>query len=315
MSMPSELALVLAGALLLALWVDRLWGEPPAVVHPVVGVGHYLNVVGGHLPDLPPWAAYVGGALAWCVGVAVLGGGAWWLQQALLAHLPVWLVLPVLALLLKPLLAWRMLRDEVQAVEDALAVSLDAGRQRLSRIVSRDTRALTETEVRESAIETLAENLNDSVVAPVFWFVLLGLPGAVVYRFANTADAMWGYRGRWEWAGKFAARADDVLSWAPARITALLLVVAAPRMAWFALPLEARRTPSPNSGWPMAAMALALQVRLGKPGAYVLNAQGRAPQAADTVAALIYASKSVLACAFAGSVAMLFIPMWGPLNG
>jgi len=134
----------------------------------------------------------------------------------------------VLALLLKPLLAWRMLRDEVQAVEDALAVSLDAGRQRLSRIVSRDTRALTETEVRESAIETLAENLNDSVVAPVFWFVLLGLPGAVVYRFANTADAMWGYRGMhngryWEWAGKWAARADDVLSWLPARVTALLL--------------------------------------------------------------------------------------------
>lgn len=315
MSMPSELALVLAGALLLALWVDRLWGEPPAVVHPVVGVGHYLNAVGRYLPDLPPFAAYLGGALAWCLGVAVLGGMGWWLQQAVLAHLPAWLAVPVLALLLKPLLAWRMLRDEVQAVEDALAVSLDAGRQRLSRIVSRDTRALTETEVRESAIETLAENLNDSVVAPVFWFVLLGLPGAVVYRFANTADAMWGYRGRWEWAGKFAARADDVLSWAPARITALLLVVAAPRMAWFALPLEARRTPSPNSGWPMAAMALALQVRLGKPGAYVLNAQGRAPQAADTAAALVYASKSVLACAFAGSVAMLFIPMWGPLNG
>lgn len=315
MSMPSELALVLAGALLLALLIDRLWGEPPAVVHPVVGVGHYLNAVGRHLPDLPPWAAYVGGALAWCVGVAVLGGGAWWLQQALLAHLPVWLALPVLALLLKPLLAWRMLRDEVLAVEDALATSLDAGRQRLTRIVSRDTRALTETEVRESAIETLAENLNDSVVAPVFWFVLLGLPGAVVYRFANTADAMWGYRGRWEWAGKFAARADDVLSWAPARITALLLGLVVRRMRWSALPVEARRTPSPNSGWPMAAMALALQVHLGKPGAYVLNAQGRAPQAADTVAALIYASKSVLACAFSGGVAMLFIPMWGPLNG
>ena len=172
------------------------------------------------------WAVRWRGVWAWPCWAA----GAWWLQQALLAHLPAWLAAAVLALLLKPLLAWRMLRDEVLAVEDALATSLDAGRQRLSRIVSRDTRALTETEVRESAIETLAENLNDSVVAPVFWFVLLGLPGAVVYRFANTADAMWGYRGRWEWAGKFAARADDVLSWIPARITALLLVVVAPRI-------------------------------------------------------------------------------------
>ena len=92
--------------------------------------------------------------------------------------------------------------------------------------------ALSEAQVRESAIETLAENLNDSVVAPLFWFVLLGLPGAALYRFANTADAMWGYRGvyqgqNWEWAGKWAARADDVLSWLPARLTALLLVMAA----------------------------------------------------------------------------------------
>jgi adenosylcobinamide-phosphate synthase len=85
-------------------------------------------------------------------------------------------------------------------------------------------------QVRESAIESLAENLNDSVVAPLFWFALLGLPGAALYRFANTADAMWGYPGMrggryWQWAGKWAARADDVLSWLPARITALLLAV------------------------------------------------------------------------------------------
>lgn len=320
MLMPSELAWVLAAALLLALLIDRLWGEPPAVLHPVVGMGRYLSTVGKHLPDLPPWAAYLGGALAWSVGVAVLGGAAWWLQQAVATQLPAWLAAAVLALLLKPLLAWRMLRDEVQAVEDALATSLDAGRQRLSRIVSRDTAALTATEVRESAIETLAENLNDSVVAPVFWFVLLGLPGAAVYRFANTADAMWGYRGthngrHWEWAGKWAARADDVLSWFPARVTALLLAAAAPRRPWGALPAEARRTPSPNSGWPMAAMALALHVRLGKPGTYVLHAQGRAPMAADTAKAIIYASKSVQATVIAGVVAILFIPMWGPWNG
>ena len=88
-----------------------------------------------------------------------------------------------------------MLRDEVAAVEAALAESLDAGRARLARLVSRDVAALERREVRESAIESLAENLNDSVVAPLFWFVLLGLPGAALYRFANTADAMWGYRG------------------------------------------------------------------------------------------------------------------------
>ncbi|MFX6477158.1 cobalamin biosynthesis protein, partial [Acinetobacter baumannii] len=88
-----------------------------------------------------------------------------------------------------------MLHDEVQAVEVALGQSLPAGRAQLARLVSRDVSALTAVQVRESAIESLAENLNDSVVAPLFWFALLGLPGAALYRLANTADAMWGYPG------------------------------------------------------------------------------------------------------------------------
>jgi hypothetical protein len=122
------------------------------------------------------------------------------------------LLVVLMAWLLKGMLSWRMLREEVGAVELALGQSLEAGRERLSWLVSRDTAQLSESQVRESAIESLAENLNDSVVAPIFWFVLLGLPGAAVYRFANTADAMWGYRGtyrgkHWEWAGKWAARA------------------------------------------------------------------------------------------------------------
>jgi adenosylcobinamide-phosphate synthase len=153
--------------------------------------------------------------------------------------------------------------------------------------VSRDVATLGAAEVRESAIESLAENLNDSVVAPLFWFVLLGLPGAAVYRFANTADAMWGYLGArngrdWTWAGKWAARADDALSWLPARLTALLLHGHfAGRAALSTLRREARRTPSPNSGWPMAAMALGLGVRLGKPGVYALNATAPSPCADD----------------------------------
>jgi adenosylcobinamide-phosphate synthase len=131
------------------------------------------------------------------------------------------------------------------------------------------------------------------VVAPIFWFVLLGLPGAALYRFANTADAMWGYRGvykdqNWEWAGKWAARADDVLSWLPARLTALLLVLAS-RARWRAVCREAAKTPSPNSGWPMATMALALDIRLGKPGVYVLNPTGRQPTRTDTARAVMYA--------------------------
>ncbi|MBF9265217.1 CobD/CbiB family cobalamin biosynthesis protein, partial [Paracidovorax cattleyae] len=194
---------------------------------------------------------------AWLLMASAVAGAAGVLQHAAL-QMPAWLAVPVLALLLKPLLAWRMLRDEVVAVEGALSQSLEAGRERLSRLVSRDVRALQAVQVRESAIESLAENLNDSVVAPLFWFALLGLPGAALYRFANTADAMWGYPGMrggryWQWAGKWAARADDVLSWVPARITAVLLALCGHRVRWAAVARQARRTPSPNSGWPMAA--------------------------------------------------------------
>ena len=229
--------------------------------------------------------------------------------------LPWYLAAPLLGLALKPMLAWAMLASEVQAVEYALGDSLQAGRERLAMLVSRDTSHLSESEVRESAIESLAENLNDSVLAPIFWFVLFGLPGAAVYRFANTADAMWGYRGlrkgvNWEWAGKWAARADDVLSWLPARITALLLVAVSGRVSLKKLKLEAGKTPSPNSGWPMAAMALALGVSLHKPGVYALNPNGRPPQAVDTASAQKYASKVVWTQYIWASLAILLIAIW-----
>ena len=212
-----------------------------------------------------------------------------------------------------------MLRTEAQAVEEALSGlpdgSLARGRERLRFLVSRDVANLSEVQVRESVIESLAENLNDSVVAPIFWFVVLGLPGALMYRFANTADAMWGYpgiyRGRnWQWAGKWAARADDVLSWIPARITALLLALAAAGVSLKSLYRDAARTPSPNSGWPMAAMALALGCSLSKPQVYVLNAPGREAQAADTGRAIRLAGRAL----WIGVVSLLVFTLVGILK-
>lgn len=298
-------------ALWLALLVDRMVGEPPARVHPVVWMGRYLGWAGcvvapvaGAVP-LRRFGPFAAGALAWCAGAAVFLAAALGIE-ALAARLPAWLGWVLLGLALKPLLAWRMLRDEVLAVDAALGVSLEAGRTQLARLVSRDVDVLTEAQVRESAIESLAENLNDSVVAPVFWFLLFGLPGAALYRFANTADAMWGYRGErngrdWTWAGKWAARADDALSWLPARITAVLLALAAWR--WPAgLAAEARRTPSPNSGWPMAAMALLLGVRLGKPGVYLLNAAGRIAGAPELLRCAAIGARAVAALAVATTV-------------
>jgi len=296
------LCLLLPVAMLVAFVQDRLWGEPPAWAHPVVGMGRYLGLWRRWLPSLPPRSAFAAGAAAWLLGATLVTAIAALLEMLVWSTVHPWAgvwrglaAAVLLGVMLKPMLAWRMLREEVAAVETSLALSLDDGRRQLARLVSRDTRVLSATEVRETAIETLAENLNDSVVAPLFWFMLAGLPGAVLYRFANTADAMWGYRGEWEWAGKWAARADDVLSWIPARLTGLALVAAQPRLLG---PLwrESRRTPSPNGGWPMGAMALRLGRRLTKPGHYVLNAEGSPVQAPDLATAERLASQALLGC-------------------
>ncbi|MEJ6000612.1 adenosylcobinamide-phosphate synthase CbiB [Paucibacter soli] len=298
-----SMAWLLPSAMLIALLVDRLFGEPPAWAHPVVGMGRYLGCFSTRLPAMPAGAAFVGGALAWCVGAAICLLLAALLETALIQALQpwrspwaLWACAAALGLLLKPLLAWSMLSREVAAVEAALQRSLPEGRERLARLVSRETATLSASEVRESALETLSENLNDSVVAPLFWFAIAGLPGAALYRFANTADAMWGYRGRWEWAGKWAARADDALSWLPGRITALALL----GWRWGLLPAlarEAARTPSPNSGWPMAALALRLGLRLAKPGVYALNAGGATPAAADMARGQDLARRAMLVAA------------------
>lgn len=285
-----SLVAVWLGVPLLALAVDWWLGEPPVAWHPVVWMGQALQWSGDRLAPASPVArdfkVFWCSALVWCVLVAIVLI-AYGLAQHLALMLHGLLAAALLALLLKPLLAWRMLHDEVLAVEVALGQSLSAGRAQLARLVSRDVSSLSAVQVRESAIESLAENLNDSVVAPLFWFALLGLPGAALYRFANTADAMWGYPGMrggryWQWAGKWAARADDVLSWLPARITALLLVLGARGLPLRTLARQARKTPSPNSGWPMAAMALVLGVRLAKPGVYTLHGKGRRAGPLDT---------------------------------
>ncbi|WP_455226706.1 adenosylcobinamide-phosphate synthase CbiB [Lautropia mirabilis] len=337
---------------LLAFGLDVAFGEPPVRLHPVVWMGQYLQWAGERIApsvvvDAPPSRvtrhenasriverARIGlsetggattvrdarrqfrlGALAWLLGAAVTTSLAWGAQWTL-GKLPVWLAVPLLALCLKPLFAWTMLRDLVAQVETALGHGLQAGREQLAHLVSRDVQQLDEAGVRESAIETLAENLSDSVVAPLLWFALLGLPGAALYRFANTADAMWGYPGahggrHWQWAGKWAARADDVLNWLPARLTAGLLMMGARRTLWQALPVQAALTPSPNGGWPMGAMALRLGVSLGKPGVYRLNGQAPAPQASHTWQALRRARRAAwLAVALCASTVALVGP-WG----
>lgn len=314
-------AWVFGGAIAVALAVDHVFGEPSGRWHPVVWIGNALSWA-------TPWVLQASAGTTAASKLKCLSRGALVniafsaivllvtiTLQSVLLQLPGVLAALLMGLALKPLLAWAMLRSEVQAVECALAESLQAGRERLSWLVSRDTSLLSESEVRQSAIESMAENLNDSVVAPLFWFFIFGLPGAAVYRFANTADAMWGYKGvrngqNWEWAGKWAAHMDDMLSYLPARLTALLMALIGGGISISALLREAAKTPSPNSGWPMAAMALLVNIQLCKPGVYTLNSGGRSPQPNDTVLAQKYASKVIAALLMIGLAATLSIALW-----
>lgn len=281
------MALTRVAAIAVSAVLDATFREPPVRWHPVVWAGRYLGAVEPVVPASPPVRATVTGGFAWAVGLAAATAVGLLAERACRA-LPAPVAVVARGLLLWPLWSGRMLADEVAGVEHALTTQgLDAGRGALSRIVSRETATLDAAQVRASAVESLAENLSDSVVAPLLWFTAGGLPAAAAYRYINTADALWGYRTpRWRYAGTVAARADDVANLLPARVTAVALLAGAPRQAWRVLPVEARRTPSPNAGWPMAAVALRLGLRLAKPGVYVLNPDGRQPGPDDVGRAL-----------------------------
>ena len=167
-------------------------------------------------------------------------------------------------------LAGTTLIREVREVFRAVDRSLEEGRKQVARIVGRDTSDLSAQEIRTAALETLAENLNDGVIAPLFWLTLLGVPGMVAYKMINTLDSMIGYRNeRYLEFGRFAARLDDAAGWIPARITAFLMLLVAGRLRL--LPFVRKYGPqhlSPNSGWPEAALAALLDCRFGGPHNY-----------------------------------------------
>jgi adenosylcobinamide-phosphate synthase len=275
--------------LLLALALDAAFGEPPGRFHPVVWMGRDLAWLEARAPRSCRARLAFGALVA--VGHVV----AWGLTGWLIARLLPW---PLRALALKPTFAGRALLEAAARVERSLRGShLVEARQGLSALVSRPTAELGPGLVAAAAIESLAENLVDSWVAPLLAYGCFGLAGAYAYRAANTADAMWGYRTpSYEHLGKVAARLDDLLTLAPARLGALLLVLVGPR------PLDSLavwrrdggRTPSPNAGQPIAVVAGHLNVRLEKPGVYVLNAPAPEPTVADVAAARVLVARAML---------------------
>lgn len=270
----------------IAIAVDLLLGEPPVRLHPVVWMGRAVALFERSAPSSGRAAMLAYGAGAEVALLALVGAPALLLER-LARRLGIVGAL-LLALALKPAFAARSLFQFVREVERPLSSGdLGAARAAVGHIVSRDVRSLDEPRVAAAAIESLAENASDSVVAPLLYYSVLGLPGAYVYRMANTLDASWGYRGRYEYLGKIAARLDDLLNLMPSRLTAASIAVAcraaggSPPGAIRSALCDSALTASPNAGWPMASVAGALDVRLEKLGHYTINPAGRLPGPED----------------------------------
>ena len=256
----------------LAYGLDLAVGDPSWLLHPVVVIGRAIAGLEARLrrPDASPGALRLAGALL----VLLVVAGTWTATAALLwlaGRLHPWLGLLLQVWLFSTTLAARGLGEAGQAVLRPLrAGNLAGARLALSQYVGRDTAALPEPEVVRAAVETVAENSSDAVVAPLFYGLLGGAPLALAYKAVNTLDSMLGYKSeRYLYFGWAAARLDDLVNWLPARLTGLLLVLLSPlvggscRHAWRSLRRDARQHPSPNSGFPEAAVAGALGVRLG----------------------------------------------------
>ena len=253
---------------LLAAWLlDRLLGDPYWLPHPVVAFGKAISWF-EHRLNRGTHRVLKGALMA--VGLVL---GVYFLTLFLLQWVAVWSPAALLALQVLLIfygLAGTTLIREVRQVFMAVDRSLDEGRRQVARIVGRDTSALSAQEVRTAALETLAENLNDGVVAPLFWFGLLGVPGMMAYKMVNTLDSMVGYRNeRYRKIGCFAARLDDVANFIPSRLTAFLMVMAVVRPSLLAFVARyGKQHASPNSGYPEAALAGILDCRFGGPHLY-----------------------------------------------
>jgi len=263
--------------LLFGLAIDLTLGEPPPVIHPVAWMGRVVSFLVKGGAGHTPLAQFLYGLAIVLFTVAVFVTPAYFLLfylkgQSLVAYVVAG------AVLFKITFSLTGLRRAALVVKTLLLKDrLAEARFELRSLVGRDTSKLDKSLMVSATVESVAENSCDSFVAPLFYFLLLGVPGAIAYRVINTLDAMIGHHGEFEYLGKFAARLDSVANFVPARITALIIVLAAgirkrnASGAWRIMLRDRRKTESPNAGWTMSAIAGALGVQLEKVGYYKLG--------------------------------------------
>lgn len=261
-------------SLLIGWFLDLLIGDPAWLPHPVVGFGKMIAFGERHL-NKGSYRKLKGALMAiiYIIGIFV---AAWFLHTQLsIMHYALSIVFDAVVIFF--CLAGTTLIREVRQVFLALDRSLDEGRKQVARIVGRDTSELSAQEVRTAALETLSENLSDGVIAPLFWFAILGVPGMLAYKMVNTLDSMIGYKtDRYRDFGCWAAHIDDIANYIPARLTALLMILFPPKLGGIKGGLNrlkfvrkyGRNHASPNSGYPEAALAGILNCRFGGPHYY-----------------------------------------------
>ena len=253
--------------LLIGFTLDQLFGDPEKLPHPIVGFGNIIAF--GEKRLNKGKNLFAKGAIMTLLLVI-----SFYLITFIFINITInyshILNLSLTVLIVFYCLSARTLRREVRIVFEALEQSIDAGRKQLARIVGRDTATLEPQQIRSAALETLAENLSDGVIGPLFWFALLGAPGMLAYKMINTLDSMIGYKNdRYFYFGKFAARLDDVANYIPARITALLMLLVTANLSKTDFVLKnGSQHSSPNSGYPEAALAAILNCRFGGPNSY-----------------------------------------------
>lgn len=270
-----EWPVLVFGSAALAVLIERYAGYPQslyeAIGHPVVWYGNLLKWLDTtlNIPGVPWKEGRLRGVLALTLLAAAAFLPSWFIADLLSRIRGGWIVE---ALLATSLIAQKSMRDHVMAVWTALGQSLPQARIAVSMIVGRDPSALDESGVTKAALESLAENTSDGIVAPVFWYALLGLPGLAVYKAVNTADSMIGHKSeKYFHFGWAAARFDDLINLPASRLTGVLFAAAKPVRFSRAIAIMRRDAPkhgSPNAGWPESSMAAALDLKFGGPRSY-----------------------------------------------
>jgi adenosylcobinamide-phosphate synthase len=296
----------------LAVAMDLVMGEPPSCIHPVVWIGRLIALLRRHMP-----ASKLSGLLLAIIVIAITAGSGHvlvWAACAAPNSLAPLLTIFIAAYLLKSTFAVKCLLQTSEEIGRFIENDLEKARKMLPALVGRETRELSRNQASSAVIESLSENYVDSILSPLFFFLLfqpagLGLEAALAFKALSTMDSMLGYKtAELKELGFFPARLDDLANFLPARLSIFIIALASPGRARKIITQaleDHSHTPSPNSGWPMSGIAGALGLRLEKPGYYVLYDKGRDPEPSDVKKAVGLMTRAIALTLVASGIVLL----------